>query len=82
MLFFNVRLFSSRLLLLNNKGKINFVIPLNETNGHLATNIACFKKRGSDLGYSEFYESVDTIILGKRTFKWTMRQDTEVYPHK
>ena len=25
---------------------------------------------------------MDTIILGKRTFKWTMKQDTEVYPHK
>ena len=25
---------------------------------------------------------MDTIILGKRTFEWTMKQDTEEYPHK
>ncbi|MBD3107560.1 dihydrofolate reductase [Bacillus sp. AGMB 02131] len=35
-----------------------------------------------DNGYSEFYESVDTILLGKRTFDWIMKQDTEEFPYK
>jgi len=35
-----------------------------------------------DNGYSEFYDSVDTILLGKRTFDWIMKQDTEEFPYK
>lgn len=35
-----------------------------------------------DNGFSEFYESVDTVLLGKRTFDWIMKQDTEEFPYK
>jgi dihydrofolate reductase len=35
-----------------------------------------------DNGYSEFYETVDTILLGKRTYDWIMEQDPEEFPYK
>ncbi len=35
-----------------------------------------------DNGYSEFYETVDTVILGKRTFDWIVEHDTEEFPYK
>ena len=35
-----------------------------------------------DNGYSEFYETVDTILLGKRTYDWIMEQDSEEFPYK
>lgn len=38
-------------------------------------------KSGEDYGYSEFIESVDTVILGRKTYDWVMKQ-VEVFPHK
>lgn len=35
---------------------------------------------GEDYGYSEFIGSVDTVILGRRTYDWVMDQVSE-FPH-
>lgn len=35
-----------------------------------------------DNGFSEFYETVDTVLLGKRTYDWVMKQDIEEFPYK
>ncbi len=35
-----------------------------------------------DNGYSEFYETVDTVVMGKRTYDWLMEQDLEEFPYK
>jgi dihydrofolate reductase len=35
-----------------------------------------------DNGYSEFYETVDTVVMGKRTYDWIMKLDLEVFPYK
>ncbi|MBO2943449.1 dihydrofolate reductase [Paenibacillus sp. F411] len=41
-----------------------------------------FKVEGEgDNGYSEFYDTVDTILMGKRTFDWIMNQG-EAFPYK
>lgn len=36
---------------------------------------------GEDYGYSQFYEQIDTVILGKRTYDWVMDQVGE-FPHQ
>lgn len=42
-----------------------------------------FKVEGEgDNGISEFYETVDTILMGKRTYDWLMRQDLNEFPYK
>ncbi|MCD4714815.1 MAG: dihydrofolate reductase family protein [Clostridiales bacterium] len=42
-----------------------------------------FKVEGEgDNGYSEFYETVDTIILGRRTYDWIMNVEKENFPYK
>ncbi|MFS0673576.1 dihydrofolate reductase family protein [Ornithinibacillus sp. 179-J 7C1 HS] len=35
-----------------------------------------------DNGFLEFYETVDTVLLGKRTYDWVMKQDIEEFPYK
>jgi len=35
-----------------------------------------------DNGFSEFYDTVDTIIMGKRTYDWVMNQDLKEFPYK
>ncbi len=34
-----------------------------------------------DNGYSEFYETVDTILIGKRTYDWIMEQENGQFPY-
>ncbi|SDJ35529.1 dihydrofolate reductase family protein [Salimicrobium halophilum] len=34
-----------------------------------------------DNGFSEFYGTVDTIVMGRRTYNWVMRQDLEEWPY-
>jgi dihydrofolate reductase len=38
------------------------------------------QQEGEDYGYSAFMRTVDTIIMGRRTYDWVMKQ-TKVYPH-
>ena len=35
-----------------------------------------------DNGFSEFYETVDTVLLGKKTYDWVMKQDIKEFPYK
>lgn len=35
-----------------------------------------------DNGYSEFYHTVDTILMGKRTYNWIMNQNLKEFPYK
>lgn len=42
-----------------------------------------FKVEGEgDNGFAEFYETVDTVIMGKRTYDWVMKQDIKEFPYK
>ena len=42
-----------------------------------------FKVEGEgDNGYSEFYETVDTVIMGRRTYDWLMEQEMEDFPYE
>ncbi|WP_399632692.1 dihydrofolate reductase family protein [Sporosarcina sp. SG10008] len=35
-----------------------------------------------DNGYSDFYESVDTVLMGKKTYDWIMKHETGEFPYK
>ncbi|QHQ62863.1 dihydrofolate reductase [Anaerocolumna sedimenticola] len=35
-----------------------------------------------DNGYSEFYDTVDTIILGRRTYDWILNNESDNFPYK
>jgi dihydrofolate reductase len=42
-----------------------------------------FKVEGEgDNGYSSFYETVDTILIGKRTYDWVMEHENGNFPYK
>jgi len=42
-----------------------------------------FKTEGEgDNGYSEFLETIDTIILGRRTYDWIMTMEPDVFPYQ
>ena len=42
-----------------------------------------FKVEGEvDNGFAKFYETVDTVIMGKRTYDWVMKQDINEFPYK
>lgn len=41
-----------------------------------------FKVEGEgDNGYSEFYDTVDTILMGRKTYDWILNQETEGFPY-
>lgn len=42
--------------------------------------LSIVQKEGEDYGYSEFVASVDTVILGRKTYDWVMTQVPE-FPH-
>lgn len=35
-----------------------------------------------DNGFAAFYETVDTVLMGKRTYDWIMEQDMQEFPYK
>ena len=35
-----------------------------------------------DNGISEFYETVDTVFMGKKTYDWIMKHETGEFPYK
>jgi dihydrofolate reductase len=42
-----------------------------------------FKVDGEgDNGYSDFYDTVDTVIMGRRTYDWLLEQETERFPYE
>jgi dihydrofolate reductase len=42
--------------------------------------LSLVEKEGVDYGYSEFIHTVDTVIMGRRTYDWVMKQVSE-FPH-
>jgi dihydrofolate reductase len=42
--------------------------------------LSIVQREGQDYGYSEFVKSVDTVILGRKTYDWVMTQVAE-FPH-
>ena len=42
--------------------------------------LSIVEKEGEDYGYSEFINSIDTVILGRKTYDWVMTQVQE-FPH-
>lgn len=42
-----------------------------------------FKVEGEgDNGYSEFFDTIDTIVLGRRTYDWIMEAEKDNFPYK
>jgi dihydrofolate reductase len=35
-----------------------------------------------DNGYSDFYETIDTILMGRRTYDWIIRHEQENFPYQ
>lgn len=42
--------------------------------------LSIVQKEGEDYGYADFIKSVDTVILGRKTYDWVMTQVSE-FPH-
>lgn len=42
--------------------------------------LSLVQKEGEDYGYHKFMETIDTLILGRRTYDWVMQQ-VEDFPH-
>lgn len=42
--------------------------------------LSIVEKEGEDYGYSDFVSTVDTVILGRKTYDWVMKQVGE-FPH-
>lgn len=42
--------------------------------------LASVQKEGEDYGYTDFVNTIDTVILGRRTYDWVMKQVPE-FPH-
>lgn len=41
--------------------------------------LSVVEKEGEDYGYSQFVESVDTVILGRKTYEWVLKH--AAFPH-
>lgn len=42
--------------------------------------LSIVQKEGEDYGYNAFVDSIDTVIMGRRTYDWVMSQ-VEEFPH-
>lgn len=42
--------------------------------------LSVVQKEGEDYGYHDFIKTVDTVILGRKTYDWILRH--EAFPHK
>lgn len=41
-----------------------------------------FKVEGEgDAGYAEFMETIDTVVMGRRTYDWVMEMEKDEYPY-
>ena len=43
--------------------------------------LSVVEEEGQDYGYYDFIRSIDTVIMGRKTYDWVMSQVKE-YPHK
>ena len=42
-----------------------------------------FKVEGEgDAGYAEFMETIDTVVMGRRTYDWVMEMEKDEYPYE
>ncbi|OIK09265.1 dihydrofolate reductase family protein [Bacillus sp. MUM 13] len=70
------------------KNKRNIVLFIAQSlDGYIATKEDSldwlFKVDGEgDNGYSEFFETIDTILIGKRTYDWIMKYEKGQFPYK
>jgi dihydrofolate reductase len=42
--------------------------------------LSIVQKEGEDYGYADFIKTIDTVILGRKTYEWVMTQVSE-FPH-
>lgn len=42
--------------------------------------LSIVQKEGEDYGYTDFIKSIDTVIIGRKTYEWVMTQVPE-FPH-
>lgn len=42
--------------------------------------LSIVQKEGEDYGYHAFIKTIDTIVLGRKTYEWVMKQ-VSVFPH-
>lgn len=42
--------------------------------------LSIVEKEGEDYGYKDFNKTIDTVILGRKTYDWVMKQVSE-FPH-
>jgi dihydrofolate reductase len=42
--------------------------------------LSLVEKKGEDYGYQDFIKTVDTIIMGRKTYDWVMKQ-VKIFPH-
>ncbi|MDF2587790.1 MAG: dihydrofolate reductase [Anaerocolumna sp.] len=71
--------------MINNRNTILFIAS--SLDGYIATKDDSlewlFKVDGEgDNGYSEFYDTVDTIVMGRRTYDWIIEKEMDQFPYK
>ncbi|GKU26242.1 dihydrofolate reductase family protein [Clostridium folliculivorans] len=71
---------------MDNKSKVYLYIATS-LDGYIATPDDglewLFKVEGEgDNGYSEFYETIDTIIMGRKTYDWIITNEKGNFPYK
>jgi dihydrofolate reductase len=42
--------------------------------------LSLVQSEGEDYGYVDFIESIDTVIMGRKTYDWVMKQ-VDIFPH-
>lgn len=70
-----------------NQKRNTVVFIASSLDGYIATKDESldwlFKVEGEgDNGFSEFYETVDTVLMGKRTYDWILEHEFEEFPYK
>ncbi|MED4225945.1 dihydrofolate reductase family protein [Neobacillus cucumis] len=71
---------------MKNQRKVVLYIALS-LDGYIATKEDSldwlFKVEGeADNGYTEFFETIDTILIGKRTYDWIMKHEKGQFPYQ
>ncbi|HEY4537557.1 MAG TPA: dihydrofolate reductase family protein [Erysipelothrix sp.] len=70
------------------KQKRNLVLFISSSlDGYIATKDESlewlFEVDGEgDNGFTEFYETVDTVLMGRTTYDWIMKQDVKEFPYR
>jgi dihydrofolate reductase len=68
-----------------NRNVVLFIAP--SLDGYIAAKDESldwlFRVEGEgDNGFSEFYNTVDTVLMGKKTYDWVMKQTNVEFPYK